>query len=179
MDRPAILTLVDNTGNSHEVVLTAIRGTSAELSIGGVAVTHPVADIAAMWFGDFTLLWRPPTGSVVSLAVGSRGPAVAWLRNSLAAIDERYASENPQSSVFDAELDELVRSFQRDHRLDIDGVAAGTADGVLGPEEISLDDFDGLVYLMLVAASDLDDTASALRDRLAANYDDRKRLLGL
>ena len=123
MDRPAILTLVDNTGNSHEVVLTAIRGTSAELSIGGVAVTHPVADIAAMWFGDFTLLWRPPTGSVVSLAVGSRGPAVAWLRNSLAAIDERYASENPQSSVFDAELDELVRSFQRDHRLDIDGVA--------------------------------------------------------
>jgi len=123
MDRPAILTLVDDTGNSHEVVLTAIRDGTAELSIGGVTVTHPVADIAAIWFGDFTLLWRPPTGSVVSLGIGSRGPAVAWLRNSLAAIDERYASVNPESDVFDAELDGLVRSFQRDHRLDIDGVA--------------------------------------------------------
>ena len=63
--------------------------------------------------------------------------------------------------------------------VDIDGVAAGTADAVLGPEEISLDDFDGLVDLMLVAASDLDATTSALRDRLAANYDERKALLGL
>jgi endoglucanase len=63
--------------------------------------------------------------------------------------------------------------------VDIDGVAAGTADGFVGPEEISLDDFDGLVDLMLVAASDLDDAASVLRDRLAASYDDRKGLLGL
>lgn len=63
--------------------------------------------------------------------------------------------------------------------VDIDGVASGTADGVLGPEEISLADFDGLVDLMLVAASDLDDSASALRDRLRANYDERKDLLGL
>jgi hypothetical protein len=30
-----------------------------------------------------------------------------------------------------------------------------------------------------VAASDLDDAESVLRDRLAANYDDRKGLLGL
>jgi general secretion pathway protein A len=123
MDRPAILTLIDDTGNGHDVVLTAIRGLAAELSIGGVPVTHPVAEIGAIWFGDFTLLWRPPTGSVVSLAMGSRGPAVTWLRSSLAAVDERYASGNPESYVFDAELDQIVRDFQRDHRLDIDGVA--------------------------------------------------------
>ncbi len=63
--------------------------------------------------------------------------------------------------------------------VDIDGVAAGTVAAVVGPEEVSLDDFDGLVDLMLVAASDLDDTASALRDRLAANYQAGKGLLGL
>jgi general secretion pathway protein A len=123
MDRPAILTLVDDTGSSHEVVLTAIRGQTAEVSIGGVRVSHPVADVAAIWFGDYTLLWRPPTGSVVSLGLGSRGPGVTWLRSSLASIDEKYASANPESDIFDAELDELVRNFQRDHRLDIDGVA--------------------------------------------------------
>ena len=123
MDRPAILTLVDEAGNSHDVVLTASHGETAELSIGGVLVTHPVVEIGAAWFGDFTLLWRPPTGSVVSLVSGSRGPAVTWLRNSLASIDERYASTDPQSDVFDAELDRIVRDFQRDHRLDVDGVA--------------------------------------------------------
>jgi general secretion pathway protein A len=123
MDRPAILTLVDDAGNNHAVVLTAIRGDNAELSIGGVNVTHPIADITAAWFGDFMLLWRPPTGEVTTLAVGSRGPAVTWLRESLRAIDERYASADPESDTFDADLGRIVRAFQRDHRLDVDGVA--------------------------------------------------------
>ena len=48
---------------------------------------------------------------------------VAWLRNSLAAIDGRYATANLQSEVFDAELEQIVRTFQRDHRLDVDGLA--------------------------------------------------------
>ena len=123
MDRPAILTLVDNSGNSHEVVLTAISDDSAELSIGGVRVVHPVAEITQAWFGNFMLLWRPPTGAATSLGRGSQGPDVAWLRNSLAAIDGRYASENAQSDLFDAELEQIVQNFQRDHRLDVDGLA--------------------------------------------------------
>ena len=123
MDRPAILTLVDADGNEHEVVLRATHGDQAELSIGGVDVTHPVAEVTRFWFGDFMLLWRPPTGAAMSLGPGSSGPTVAWLRESLAAIDSRYASANPDSRVFDAELDRIVRTFQRDHRLDVDGLA--------------------------------------------------------
>jgi general secretion pathway protein A len=123
MDRPAILTLVDADGDEHEVVLSAVQGEQAELSIGGVIVTHPVAEVTRFWFGDFMLLWRPPTGTAISLGPGSSGPAVAWLRESLAAIDSRYASSNPGSTVFDAELDQIVRTFQRDHRLDVDGLA--------------------------------------------------------
>jgi general secretion pathway protein A len=69
------------------------------------------------------LLWRPPTGAAISLGPGSSGPTVAWLRESLAAIDDRYASADPASTIFDADLDRVVRSFQRDHRLDIDGLA--------------------------------------------------------
>jgi general secretion pathway protein A len=45
------------------------------------------------------------------------------LRESLAAIDSRYASANAASPIFDAELEQIVRSFQRDHRLDVDGLA--------------------------------------------------------
>ena len=123
MDRPAILKLVDNSGNSHEVVLTAIIDDSAELSIGGVRVVHPVADITEAWFGNFMLLWRPPTGEATSLGRGSQGADVTWLRNSLAAIDGRYASEDPEFNLFDAELEQIVQNFQRDHRLDVDGLA--------------------------------------------------------
>jgi general secretion pathway protein A len=123
MDRPAVLTLVDDDGVSHQVVLTAIRGDTADLSLGGVAVSHPVAEITAAWFGEFMLLWRPPTGTALSLGVGARGPGVIWLRDSLAAIDPRYESANPGSDTFDADLDRIVRNFQREHRLDVDGVA--------------------------------------------------------
>jgi len=123
MDRPAILTLVDSDGNDHEVVLTGITGSNAELSLGGVRVTHAAADISDAWFGEFMLLWRPPTGLAVSLGPGSQGSDVAWLRNSLAAIDGSYASADVQSEIFDAELEQLVRSFQRDHRLEVDGLA--------------------------------------------------------
>ena len=123
MDRPAILTLVDDGGNDHSVVLTAIFDDYAELSIGGVRVTHPVADIARTWFGDFMLLWRSPTGAASSLGPGSQGADVAWLRNSLAAIDGRYTSDNPESDAFDGELEQIVRLFQREHRLDVDGLA--------------------------------------------------------
>ncbi len=123
LDRPAILTLVDDNGDDHAVVLTAIHGETAELSIGGIRVTHPVTEITGTWFGQFMLLWRPQGGAAVSLGPGSAGPAVLWLRESLAAISSDYASNDPASDFFDDELERLVRNFQRDHRLDVDGLA--------------------------------------------------------
>jgi len=124
MDRPAILTLVDDDGNDHDVVLTAIHDGYADLSIGGVDVTHPVTAVTDYWFGQYLLLWRPPLGMEISLGRPATGPGVVWLRESLAAIDPvRYASTNPTSDVFDADLEFIVRTFQRDQRLDVDGVA--------------------------------------------------------
>ena len=123
LNRPAILELVDQSGNSHHVVLTAIVGQHAELSIGGVGVSHPSSAVADMWFGDYQLLWRPPNGSAVSLLPGTRDPNVIWLRQSLAAIDQRYRAEPLSSDRYDQELAQQVRDFQRDQRLDVDGFA--------------------------------------------------------
>ena len=123
LNRPAVLELVDQSGNSHHVVLTAIRGDTAELSIGGVAVTHPVSVVADMWFGSYQLLWAPPNGVAVSLVPGVQSENVVWLRESLAAIDPRYRAEPLASDVYDSNLQQLVRAFQRDRRLDVDGLA--------------------------------------------------------
>ena len=123
LDRPAMLSLVDSNGETHQVVLTAIHGDNAELSIGGVIVTHPIIEVSSVWFGQYMLLWRPPNGLVVSLAPGSRGSQVLWLRDSLAAIDQRYRSENMTSDEYDNNLEQVVSSFQRDQRLTVDGLA--------------------------------------------------------
>ena len=122
-DRPAVLTLIDGRGATHSVVLTALGGDHADLSIGGVAVNHSLAELSDMWFGEYLLLWRPPSGASDPLGPGSIGPGVAWLRSSLAAIDLRYATAASGSDVFDADLADKVRAFQRDHRLDVDGIA--------------------------------------------------------
>ncbi|MBT8098379.1 MAG: peptidoglycan-binding protein, partial [Gammaproteobacteria bacterium] len=123
LDRPAILTLTDSRGDTHRAVLTAIRGDRAELSIAGVDVTHPIDAISDLWFGQFLLIWRPANGSSASLLPGMRSPQVLWLRQSLAEIDSRYRTGAPDSDVYDAELERQVRSFQRDHRLMVDGLA--------------------------------------------------------
>ncbi len=122
-DRPAILTLTDSNGDNHQVVLATIEGERARLSIGGVDVEHPIAEISDLWFGQFLLLWRPANGSSTALGPGARHPNVAWLRQSLASIDGRYRAEPLSSRRYDAALEARVREFQRDHRLQIDGLA--------------------------------------------------------
>jgi general secretion pathway protein A len=123
LDRPAILTVTDSRGKTHHVVLKGLQGDRAEISIAGVNVTHPFMDVADAWFGDYILLWKPPNGVAFSLGRGSRGDNVVWLRQSLAAIDERYRAEPLDSSFYDAELERRVIAFQQDHRLDVDGLA--------------------------------------------------------
>jgi general secretion pathway protein A len=136
LNRPAVLSVIDHSGDAHEIVLTAINGDSAELSIGGVMVTHPVREITDIWFGQFMLLWRPPGGTAVSLLPGSRGAEVLWLRTSLADIDERYRSE--ANDEYDSALEAIVRQFQRDYRLDVDGLAGQQTqiivNSLLGPD---------------------------------------------
>jgi general secretion pathway protein A len=123
LNRPAILTLVDDSGDSHEIVLTGLHGDKADLSIGGVGVTHSVTEITDLWFGQFLLLWRPPGGVPLALVPGSRGAEVVRLRNNLAAIDARYRTNDIDSDQYDANLQSTVRQFQKDYRLDVDGLA--------------------------------------------------------
>jgi general secretion pathway protein A len=110
------------SGKNHHVVLKALYGDRAELSIAGVRVTHPFLNVTDIWFGNYILVWKPPNGESFALGRGSRGENVVWLRESLAAIDERYRAEPLDSSIYDAQLEQRVIEFQRDHRLDVDGL---------------------------------------------------------
>jgi endoglucanase len=61
--------------------------------------------------------------------------------------------------------------------VDIDGARAG-GEARLGPEFISLSDYDGLIALMLAVARDLDGREFSLVDRLDRRYEEHRHLLG-
>jgi general secretion pathway protein A len=121
-NRPAILMLTDTTGSSHEVVLTRLDGEQASIDLG--RAPHQVGDgeLSSYWMGDYVMLWRPEAAPVQTLSVGMRGSGVRWLRHSL---DKLAGGSDPGSAsdVYDAGLTRLVRQFQRNHRLTVDGIA--------------------------------------------------------
>ena len=121
-NRPAILVITDERGASHQVVLTALDDEHASIDVGDG--NHPVTlgELSRYWFGDFVMLWRPGTSQVKALSQGMRGDDVRWLRQSLQRVEGGH-SDGPVSDVFDADLGKLVRDFQRQHRLTVDGIA--------------------------------------------------------
>jgi general secretion pathway protein A len=122
-NRPAILTVSDAQGNEHQIVLAALAGDIASLSLGGRQRLININDLSRSWFGDYVLLWRSGGVEPVTLAAGSRGPAVQRLRASLQALGGQKPGANP-GNLYDAELTRLVEAFQRERRLAVDGVAS-------------------------------------------------------
>ncbi len=121
-NRPAILMLNDNAGASHQVVLTALDDERASVELGGGSRDISLGELSRYWFGDFVMLWRPGTTEVKALTQGMRGEDVRWLRQSLQRA-QGVAVNGPVSDVFDADLSKLVREFQKQHRLTVDGIA--------------------------------------------------------
>jgi len=122
LDRPAILTLTDDVGGTHQVLLVGLTDEAATIELGGATQDVPIATISRYWFGDFLLLWRPPLAVVKALAPGMRGAEVRWLRENLRAV-QGLPEARPASDFYDDDLTRMVQDFQRQHRLNADGVA--------------------------------------------------------
>ena len=121
-NRPAILLLNDASGNSHQIVLTGLNDEHASIDIGGARQVVSIGELSRYWFGDFVMLWRPATSQVKVLSPGMRGDDVRWLRQSLQQVEGQHPT-GPVSDVFDEDLARLVRDFQRQHQLTVDGIA--------------------------------------------------------
>src|SRR5882724_1426189 len=122
LNRPAILTLTDDHGQRHRVVLSALDDRFATLNLGEHDERVPLDELSRDWFGEFTLVWKPKTARTRLLSVGMTGDEVRWLRRSLNAL-QGAASDPEHSDVYDEELAIAVQNFQREHRLVVDGIA--------------------------------------------------------
>ncbi len=123
LNRPVVLTLTDNIGTAHQVTLVELSADSAELSFGGAQVTFSIAAVSKFWFGQFMLIWRPPNGSADAISPGMQNENVRWLRQSLAEINTNYQPQTSAPDYFDTELEQQLIAFQRQNRLDADGLA--------------------------------------------------------
>jgi len=122
LNRPAILTLTDEAGQKHRVVLSALDDKFATLVLSEHNQRVPIEEVSRDWFGDFTIVWKPKTSRTRELSVGMHGDEVRWLRRSLAAL--HGASSDPEhGDLYDEELAIAVQNFQREHRLNVDGIA--------------------------------------------------------
>jgi general secretion pathway protein A len=121
-NRPAILMLTDDTDAPHQVVLTGLDDDHAHVDIGSDRQQVSIGDLSRYWFGDFILLWRPGTHDPRALSPGMHGAEIRELRQDLARLTGKTAPVDV-SDVYDGELSQLVRDFQRAHRLTADGVA--------------------------------------------------------
>ena len=123
LDRPAILTLVDRNGSSYAPLLTALNDASVEILFNGSKKLLARDDVADLWFGQYLLVWRPPNGSAGAIAPGMRNINVLWLRESLAQLGLASEVLSADPEYFDTELEAQLREFQRQNRLQIDGLA--------------------------------------------------------
>jgi general secretion pathway protein A len=122
LNRPAILTLTDDAGRRHRVVLSGLDDRFAILDLGEHNERVPLDELSRDWFGEFTLVWKPKTARTRLLSVGMSGEEVRWLRRSLNAL-QGAASDPERGDIYDEELAIAVQNFQREHRLNVDGIA--------------------------------------------------------
>jgi general secretion pathway protein A len=122
LNRPAILTLTDDQGQRHRVVLSGLDDNFATLDLGEHNVRVPLDELSRDWFGEFTVVWKPKTTRTRLLTVGMQGDEVRWLRRSLNAL-HGAASDPEHGDVYDQDLATEVQDFQREHRLNVDGIA--------------------------------------------------------
>ncbi|RKZ39532.1 MAG: hypothetical protein DRQ41_10490 [Gammaproteobacteria bacterium] len=121
-NRPAVLELVTENGRQHHLVVKQLQDDVAILDISGQTFEFSINEINEFWLGQFLLLWQPPILPVPVLKVGLTNDSVVWIRKHLNTIEGRSTDLNSLSPRFDYALRRRVIAFQRQYKLDPDGV---------------------------------------------------------
>jgi len=120
-NRPVIMNLFADNGQSVPVVLQHLDERMATLMIGNELLHLATGEVDRYWFGDFTLLLQSPPNGHLLLKAGDQNPDVAWLRQLLEAAQQvTLPANDPQ--YFDIPLLNQVMDFQRSRGLTPDGV---------------------------------------------------------
>jgi len=121
LNHPVILTLRDQEGRQHQVVLSGLKNDIASIAVADTVYNIGAAELGDYWFGEYLLMWQPQIDELKQFVPGMRDDDVRWLRQSLAEIQSEPLPPM-DSDLFDRDLESRVRDYQRKRRLTIDGI---------------------------------------------------------
>ena len=125
-NRPAVLSMINNTGEKRYVTITRIDGDVASLSSGDRQYSIRLKALDDHWYGQYTLLWLKPGSYSSAVSPGDSSSLVRWLDEQISIISGQQ--QERISSTYDEPLVKMVKSFQSQHGL--------IADGIVGPVTI-------------------------------------------
>ena len=121
MNRPAILSLVDEQGKNVQVVVARLGYDTAGVVANDHEYEIALAEVINYWYGDHLLLWQPGPAGQKDLAPGMSDAGIVWLREMLARV-RGEEPPNDTSPLYDALLETKVREYQRARMLSVDGI---------------------------------------------------------
>jgi general secretion pathway protein A len=113
-NRPALLRLDGGRNQALYALLIGFRGDAALIDLGDREQLLPLEQLDRYWSGDFILLWRIPPGGERLVNERASSRSRKWLAEQLAPL---------VGGARDADLGALVRRFQQQQGLQVDGVA--------------------------------------------------------
>ena len=120
LNRPVVLTLVDDARKLAYAPLLGLNRDNALILHGQEPQRLAWRQLARQWNGQAHYFTFQPPGFDGSLGPGDTGPAVSWLAQQFARLDEK---DKPLTDDrYNAALQARVEIFQREHQLRADGL---------------------------------------------------------
>jgi general secretion pathway protein A len=127
MNKPAVLTLNNESGEEYYGLLTSLQGEKGLFTQGEDSRTMDLKELVKSWSGKYLILWRVPPEYEKDLNLGGRGPMVAWVENQLART-EGQAVPTQSAEVYNEDLMNRIKKFQLSKGI--------IPDGIVGPRTI-------------------------------------------
>lgn len=125
LNRPAMLQLRNQAGETGYAVLKSLNGDLAEIMLpGGESREMSFASLEKYWFGEYRVLWRLPEYMTDDDFYASGSGQQLWIGARMMELAERYttsATENGRVKRMSAE--QQVRWYQEIKGLAVDGIA--------------------------------------------------------
>ncbi|MDX1559178.1 MAG: AAA family ATPase [Marinobacter sp.] len=124
LDRPAMLQLQDEAGNTGFVVLRHLNGDTAEIAMPSGTQSVSFASIERHWFGEYRVLWRLPEYLTDDGLYSNGGGEQLWIGARMMDLADRHSGSRSESDrVKRMEAEEQIRWYQALRGLTVDGIA--------------------------------------------------------
>ena len=120
-NRPAVVTLTDDRGESYQAALIGVDEHTAYFTAAGENLQIGLDDVRSRIQGEFFILWPVPAGYRGDLHKGQQGPKVAWLEFLLARARGEAAQPVPTARYGDSVV-QAVKEYQEANGLKPDGI---------------------------------------------------------